>query len=166
MDGGTQSQPAGWILVIQPRERALFELLRKRLADTPVTVLLDRRQRERRRGSMGHGVDRRTVERRRRRSVAWLVPAEAPEIRVPVTPPEARPDRARNADALTRPCPTCTAEVELDLPRFPQPPARLELTVSHVAANGRGPEHYVEIAAFTVTGRLLLSQRAPGRRRS
>jgi hypothetical protein len=54
--------------------------------------------------------------------------------------------------------------VELELPRFPHPPARVEMEVAHVGAASRNAQHYVEIAAFSVSGRLILSQRVPGRR--
>ncbi len=50
------------------------------------------------------------------------------------------------------------------MPRFPHPPARVEMEVGHLTGNGREGHHYVEIAAFTVSGRLLLSQRVPARR--
>ena len=36
------------------------------------------------------------------------------------------------------------------------------MEVAHVAGSV-GDEHYVEIAAFTVSGRMILSQRVPAR---
>jgi hypothetical protein len=55
----------------------------------------------------------------------------------------------------------CAESVELELPRFPHPPARVEMEVGHSSGSG---QHYAEIAAFTVSGRLILSQRVPARR--
>ncbi len=158
-----------WLVVVQPNQRDLYELLRQRLEGTAVTVLLDRRQRERRRGSAGQGMERRVGERRRRRSVAWLVPAGSPpppqaDAR-PSSPMAAATDRRSAPTVGSQPCPTCAAFVELEMPRFPQTPARLEIEVGHVASAGRVAEHYAEIAAFTVSGRLLLSQRVPEKRR-
>lgn len=74
--------------------------------------------------------------------------------------PAARPSNV----AVTQSCPTCLESVELELPRFPHPPARVEMEIRHVAASGRDGHHNVEIAAFTVSGRLILSQRVPARR--
>jgi hypothetical protein len=38
------------------------------------------------------------------------------------------------------------------------------MEVAHVNGNNRDAQHYVEIAAFTVSGRMILSQRVPARR--
>jgi hypothetical protein len=84
---------------------------------------------------------------------------------VPVAKEPARVQAAPPADnALAQRCPTCAEPVELEMPRFPHPPARVEMEVGHATGNGRDGHHYVEIAAFTVSGRLILSQRVPARR--
>jgi hypothetical protein len=163
-----------WLLVVKPDQRELFEVLRTRLEGSGVQVLLDRRSRERRRGSLGPAMDRRTSDRRRQRPIALLSTAAADGESLERTatagsvspglaaghPPNGGSDRNR---AVTHRCPTCAAPIELELPRFPHPPARVEMEVEHVTGNGRDGHHYVEIAAFTVSGRLILSQRVPAR---
>jgi hypothetical protein len=158
-----------WFLVVKPDQRELYELLRQRLDGSGVEVLLDRRSRERRRGSLGPAMDRRVNDRRRGRPIALMSVAAAPEVAV-AAPVQPAPTALRTAPAkpghgaVTHRCPTCAESVELELPRFPHPPARVEMEVGHPVGNGRDSQHYVEIAAFTVSGRLILSQRVPARR--
>jgi hypothetical protein len=148
-----------WYLIVRPDQRELLDILKARLEDSGVEVLVDRRSRERRRGSLGPTMDRRSSERRRQRPIAHMSVAAAPEEAAPARfAPASRPQNA----AVTHRCPTCAESVELELPRFPHPPARVEMEVGHATGNGR--RHYVEIAAFTVSGRLILSQRVPARR--
>jgi hypothetical protein len=157
---------ARWLLVIKPGQEELFEILRARLEGSGVEVLVERRARERRRGSLGPLMDRRQNDRRRQRPVALLSAAAEVKAAGPVTsatPAPAVTSRSRQAP-VTHACPDCASAIELELPRFPHPPARVEMKVAHVAANGRDAQHYIEIAAFTVSGRLILSQRVPGRR--
>ena len=159
-----------WFLVVKPNEHALYEVLRQRLEGSGVEVLLDRRGRERRRGSLGPAMDRRQNDRRRPRPIALLsvaaVPADAAAVAQPA--PAAAPTAARAASVrngpVTHRCPTCAESIELELPRFPHPPARVEMEVGHANGAGRETQHYVEIEAFTVSGRLILSQRVPARR--
>jgi hypothetical protein len=157
-----------WYLVVKPDQRALYEVLRERLEGSGVEVVLERRSRERRRGSFGPTMDRRQNDRRRQRPVALLSQAAPPEladVRIVPAPAAGRAEAVRAPDgAVTQPCPTCASSIELEMPRFPHPPARVEMEVAHVAAGSRDAQHYVEIAAFTVSGRLILSQRVPGRR--
>ncbi len=155
-----------WYLVVKPDQRELYETLKERLEGSGVEVLLDRRSRERRRGSLGPTMDRRTVERRRQRPLALLsvATATAPQKAAESAAAQsAAAPRLRNV-AVTHRCPTCAEAVELELPRFPHPPARVEMEVGHTTGNGRDGHHYAEIAAFTVSGRLILSQRVPARR--
>ena len=164
---GTNGSSPRWLLVIKPEQRELFDLLRERLDGSGLEVMLDRRRRERRRGSLGPGMDRRQTDRRRQRPVAHVAVAAAPEdaSHQPASTEPARVEAAPpREDALAQRCPTCAEAVELEMPRFPQPPARVEMEVGHLTGNGRDGHHYVEIAAFTVSGRLLLSQRVPARR--
>ena len=165
--GKNGSGPTRWVLVVKPEQRDLFEILRERLNGSGVEVLVERRTRERRRGSFGPTMDRRQTDRRRQRPVAFLSAAVSADVAVPVTAAGSRPaasPSSREEAHLTHPCPTCASSIELELPRFPHPPARVEMEVAHVAAGNRDAQHYVEIAAFTVSGRLILSQRVPGRR--
>jgi hypothetical protein len=107
-------------------------------------------------------MDRRVSDRRRQRPAAVVTLANvAPEVvAAPVRPAATM---GRHDGTVVHQCPTCLESIELDLPRFPHPPARVETEVRHATVNGR-EGHYVEIAAFTVSGRLILSQRVPVRR--
>lgn len=152
-----------WLIVLQPNQRALYEVLRKSLKEeSPVTVIYDRRFRERRRGSVSSRSDRRRTDRRQRRPNGWLYEAEI--VRIVAAPPsreEAPGPRPASEPPLTsRACPDCGTELEFEMPRFPQPPARLDIEPIHA-----GLQHFVEIHAFTVTGRPLLSQRNQAWRR-
>lgn len=153
-----------WVVVVQPDQPELFELLRSRLEGSEVEVQRERRQRERRRGNLGPPTERRVTDRRRQRPVALVTPGTGPAAveRSGADPPE--PARAPAQESLTGPrCPTCQELLEFELPRFPQPPARLEVVVRHVARASQVAQHFVEIAAFTVSGRIVLSQRVPAR---
>jgi hypothetical protein len=162
---------ARWYLIVRPDQRELFEVLKERLEGSGVEVLVDRRARERRRGSIGPAMDRRATDRRRQRPIALMSAATVPREGAEPAPAAARPAAGQPApaprapsNAVTHRCPTCSEAVELELPRFPHPPARVEMEVAHATANGRDGQHYAEIAAFTVSGRLILSQRVPARR--
>ena len=164
---GTNGSGPRWFLAIKPEQRELFEILRDRLDGSGVEVMIERRRRERRRGSFGPGMDRRQTDRRRQRPIAYMGVAAAPEDTAPEPAPKerVRVEAASPAsNALAQRCPTCAEFVELEMPRFPHPPARVEMEVGHATGNGRDGHHYVEIAAFTVSGRLILSQRVPARR--
>jgi hypothetical protein len=146
-----------WLLVIAAGERELHDLLRRHLDGTGVQVLLDRRRRDRRRASAGPAIERRTGERRR---AGWAgLIAEATRAAAPAEAAAGAPD-----DSPAPRCPRCGATLDVELPRFPHPPARIEVEVTHVETSGR-EAHYAEIAAFSVSGRRLLSQRVPARRR-
>jgi hypothetical protein len=165
-NGSSHGNRARWFLVLKPDQSELLAILKGRLEGSGVEVLLDRRSRERRRGSLGPAMDRRTTDRRRPRPIALLSVAATPEQVSVAGPESARRDAtsARRNSSVTHRCPTCAESVELELPRFPHPPARVEMEVGHASGNGREGTHYVEIAAFTVSGRLILSQRVPARR--
>jgi hypothetical protein len=162
---GTDNSQPRWFLVVRGDQHELLDILKGRLEGSDIEVVPDRRSRERRRGSFGPAMDRRVNDRRRPRPIAQLsVVAPAKEATTEPAATRRRLEGARNG-SITHPCPTCAEPVELELPRFPQPPARVEMEVGHSTGNGNGRgAHYVEIAAFTVSGRLILSQRVPGRR--
>ena len=165
--GAEPHQGPRWYLVLQPGQKALYDLLQARLAGSEVAVILDRRQRERRRGSFGPTMERRAVDRRRQRPIGMVAAAGAA---APLVAPIPAGGRAVDAEAGRQPsttasqrCPTCSVILEMELPRFPHPPARVDLEIGHVGTNGSDIQHYAEIAAFTVSGRILLSQRLPAR---
>jgi hypothetical protein len=163
---GSNGSAPRWFLVVRPEQLELYEILRERLHGSGVEVVVDRRRRERRRGSLGPAMDRRVTERRRQRPIAHMAVASPPGDALSHATREAERLEAARAldDAFAQRCPTCAEAVELEMPRFPHPPARVEMEVDHLAGNGRDGRHYVEIAAFTVSGRLILSQRVPARR--
>lgn len=145
-----------WLIVLQGNQRALYDALRASLKpDSPVTVMYDRRLRERRRGSDSPRGDRRRADRRQRRPSGWLYEGEV--VRIVESP---APGPAASAVPAGRACAECGVELEFEMPRFPQPPARLEVETIHA-----GGQHFVEIHAFTATGRPLLSQRNQAWRR-
>jgi len=143
------------VVVVQPNQRDLYKLLRQRLEEIAL-VIADRRQRERRSGRSGEGPERRHGDRRRRRPRAWFYPAETLDVHATEGHASAIPS---GAQILTKDCPTCAMVVRVEMPRFPRPPARLETDVIHMQQANRGVVHYVEIQAFTASGRPLLVHR-------
>lgn len=166
--GNGGSSPPRWLLVIQPGQEELYDVLRERLEGTEVHVVLDRRGRERRRGSLGPTMERRNTDRRRQRPMGLVARATSREAGAASAAVPARgasrTEAARAQENLTaHRCPTCSVMLELEMPRFPNPPARVDMEIGHVGASGQDSQHYAEIAAFTISGRILLSQRLPAR---
>lgn len=156
-----------WLIVVQRYERELYKVLRQSFKeDAPVAVIYERRLRERRRGSIAPRGDRRRRDRRQRRPSASLY--EVKVLRVD-EPQESDATLSGMADAQagpgapTKPCPECGLVLEFEMPRFPQPPSRLEVEAIHMVS-ASGIQHYVDIQAFTASGRPLLVQRSPVRR--
>jgi hypothetical protein len=158
--------PLKWLIVVQPGQRDLYDVLRASLKEeSPVAVIYERRIRERRRGSDSPRGDRRRSDRRQRRPSGWLYECEVLRVAEPAATADARPSAPPPAIRPSQSCPTCGIELEFEVPRFPQPPARLQIEAIHVGDRGTGAQHYVEIHAFTATGRPLLSQRNQAWRR-
>jgi hypothetical protein len=59
-------------------------------------------------------------------------------------------------------CPDCGVFVSLELPRFAEPPVRLELVLRH-EPTAHGVRHVGECQTMSATGRVLLSMRLVGR---
>jgi hypothetical protein len=55
--------------------------------------------------------------------------------------------------------------VSAELPRFAEPPVRLELVVHH-EKTPTAARHVVEVQSFSPTGRVLLATRLAGRTRT
>ncbi len=161
MLGRDQGKPR-WLVIVPRDQRDLYESLRQGLKpDAPFHVILERRQGERRRssGASPKG-ERRRANRRQQQPVgsffvATIVRAEAMTRPSPLG---AEPTIVNTA------CPACSAMLSFELPRFPQPPARLDAEVVHSGGVG-GTQHYAEIQAFTVSGRPLLIGRVQTTRR-
>jgi hypothetical protein len=146
-----------WVVIVQRERRDVYEELRQLLQGTALRVVLDRRQGERRRAEGDPARPRLGPERRRGQPVGWVYPASALAVSEPV---------ADTPTAMTDTCSLCGATLEWELPRFPQPPARLETKVRHLGQAVGDAAHAVEVEAFTATGRPILSHRAPTRRRA
>jgi hypothetical protein len=154
------------VIVVPVDRPEAHEALRRNFARSAwVDVVVDRRRGERRRDEAAGAsapVERRTAKRRK------------PSERDP-TPLAAGAFRLANqvdgcevyefTGPESGPCPECGAMVSVELPRFVEPPVRLELIVRHEAMPGQGqpPRHVVELQSFSPTGRVLLATRLAGR---
>jgi hypothetical protein len=58
-------------------------------------------------------------------------------------------------------CPDCGIPVRLELPRFAEPPVRLEVVLRHEEMPS-GTRHVGELQSFSLTGRVLLATRLTG----
>jgi hypothetical protein len=151
---------ARWVIVVPVGRADTYTALRRRFGRSPwVDVLMDRRRGERRH----RDADLPIVERRR-------IPRRTPGGR-PAPPGESLFRLAHQLDGCdvyeaTTPesgsCPDCGVLVSLELPRFAEPPVRLELVVRHEPTEHR-VRHVGELQTLSPTGRLLLSTRLLGR---
>jgi hypothetical protein len=147
-----------WIIVVNAARPELLASQRRTFQRAPwVEVLVDRRRGERRRGDELPEADRRLGDRRRR---------EDDRTRVPEYRLAHRGDGhdvfEANSLAGAR-CPECELMVRFEMPRFAEPPARLDLTVVHETIQPKHARHFVELQSFTSTGRPLLASRVTGR---
>src|SRR5262249_58842344 len=103
-----------WFLVLKADQQELLEILKGRLEGSGVEVLLDRRARERRRGSLGPAMDRRVSDRRRQRPIGQLSVVASPSAET-VPEPDVPARRAASArhGSITHRRPTRTQSVEL-----------------------------------------------------
>ena len=152
VDKGIAPQRARWVVVVKMNRPEVFTSLRRTFAQSPwVEVVVDRRRGERRQGPTGAPAERRRGGRRA------SDPAPAPAFR-----------RAHRADDFevyeaTTPlpgrCPDCGATLSVEIPRFAEPPVRLELAVVHEAIGAGQSRHAVELQSLSPTGRVLLATR-------
>ena len=151
-----------WVIVVSVDRPEAFATLQRSFARSAwVNVVMDRRRGDRRRGAGAPPTaDRRTGGRRG----ADRDPAQVPAYRLAY-----RTDGATVYEA-TRPesarCPECGAPVSVELPRFVEPPVRLELVVIHERVAPDRARHVVELQSFSPTGRVLLATRLVGRTES
>jgi len=154
----------GWVVVVQSDQRDVYEHLRQQVDTAAFVPVLDRRHTERRR-DLDPSRPRHGPDRRRGRPVAWVYPAAAGSpagagVGVGAAEAEASPS------TVTDTCRLCGTILEWELPRFPQPPARLDTKVLHLGQALTDAGHAVEVEAFTASGRPILVHRAPARRRN
>ena len=144
-----------WLILVAREHPELYELLGHALREEPsVKVAWERRQRssaprtgalpDRRRATLG--------------VAAGLIAIAHPSDAGAGAPPSREP-----AGLGTIACPVCEITFVYETPTFPQPPARLDVTIFHGSA--KAPQHTVELQAFSATGRLLLSHHTRANRR-
>src|SRR5262249_22031652 len=151
--------PPRWTVVVRANDATLLAEMRQRFLAVPwVAVILDRRRSDRRHAAERPPVERRLAQRR----------AEPPDRSLPRTHRLSHPQPGGAVYELTdleaaTDCPTCRATVWFEIPRFSEPPRRLQLQVEHEDVAARYSRHFVDIDAFGAAGRSLLSYRAMGR---
>jgi hypothetical protein len=152
-----------WVIVVPIDRPETYAALRRNFARSPwVDVVVDRRRGERRLDEAEPAEDRRRSKRRKsseRETDATPHPVfrlahhlDGCEVYESTAPESGR-------------CPDCGASVTVELPRFVEPPVRLELVVRHAPAADRA-RHIVELQSFSPTGRVLLATRLAGRTRA
>jgi hypothetical protein len=149
-----------WVIVVPVGRADTYAALRRRFGRSPwVDVLMDRRRGERRHGDAGLP----TVERRSspRRKVVES-PAHTGEVLFRLVYQLDGCDVYEATTLESGPCPDCGVLVSMELPRFAEPPVRLELVVRH-ESTAHGVRHVGELQSSSATGRLLLSTRIVGR---
>jgi len=140
-----------------------YAALRRRFARSPwVDVVMDRRRGERRQDTEPTPpVERRVAKRRKTAdSVPASDSAAAPAFRLAHRGDDWEVYEATGPES--GPCPECRVLVSVELPRFVDPPVRLELVVRHEATPAAA-RHVVELQSFSPTGRVLLAIRLAGR---
>jgi hypothetical protein len=147
-----------WIIVVQSARPEVYTKLRRTFERAPwVEVVVDRRRGERRRRNELTETERRLGERRRREDD----PTRTPEYRLAF---HGNGHDVYEATALAGArCPECELTVRFEMPRFVEPPARLDLTVVHETVQPKHARHLVELQSFTSTGRALVASRVTAR---
>jgi hypothetical protein len=166
-DGDRGARPH-WIVVVHRDRPEVLARLRAMFAGSAwIEVLDDRRRGERRQPQATRTAaflaERRLGERRH-------VPGD--RTRAPSYRLASRGDGFQIYEATgfaPARCPQCGATVLFEMPRFADPPARLDLRVIHEAVSAHHPtnaRHIVELDSFGPGGRLLLSSRTLARIRA
>ena len=144
-----------WTIVARADRPEVFAALRRSFVGSVwVQVVVDRRRGQRRRsGGSAPGTERRGVGRRS----ADRLPTQVPDFRL-----AHRGDGFEVYEAIgpvSGRCSQCGTTLRVEIPRFTEPPARLELTVVHEAIPPNRARHVVEMQSFSATGRVLLASR-------
>jgi hypothetical protein len=156
--GITPARPR-WVIVVPVGRAETSTALRRRFGRSPwVDIVMDRRRNE----------------RRPRRDELPLVERRIAQYRVAVKDDSTGEPMFRLAHEVdgcnvyeattpeSGPRPDCGVPVSFELPRFAEPPIRLELLVRH-ESTPTGLRHLGELQSFSPTGRVLLSTRLLGR---
>ena len=146
-----------WVIVVQVTRPEVYSRLRGVFQGARwVDVVVDRRRGERRRRDDLPETDRRLLGRRR----------EDDQTRVPEYRLAQHADGHDVYEATTlagAQCPECELTVRFEMPRFVEPPARLDLTVVHETIQPKHSRHFVELQSFSSTGRALMASRVTAR---
>jgi hypothetical protein len=152
-----EAQRPRWVIVVQVTRPEVYAKLRRVFEGARwVQVVVDRRRGERRRRDELPEAERRLVGRRR----------EDDATRVPEYRLAHHGDGHDVYEATTlagAPCPECELTVRFEMPRFVEPPARLDLTVVHETIQPKHARHFVELQSFSSTGRALVASRVTAR---
>jgi hypothetical protein len=120
---------------------------------------MDRRRGERRHPNAGDPtVERRTAPRRKASESPTSLPGSL--FRLAHQLDECDVYEAMSPESAS--CPHCSVVVSLEMPRFAEPPVRLDLILHH-DASADGVRHVRELQSLSATGRVLLSTRIVGR---
>ena len=158
-----KTPPRRWVVVVWPDRASILGRLGRTFGQSSwVEVVVDRRRAERRQRSRSPALERRLADRR-----GSVAKGGIPGFRLAY-----RGDGFDVYEAtsfLSTHCGECGVTVIFEMPRFGEPPARLELEVIHEQteaqhAPGRA-RHLVEIQSFGATGRPLLAARQLARTR-
>jgi hypothetical protein len=151
--------PPRWTIVVRASDAQLYDKIRQRFMVAPwVAVILDRRRRDRRQGEGLPPVEQRLGERRSERRDPSLPRTH----RLSQQQPGLAVYEQMDVEAATD-CPTCRATIWFEMPRFSEPPFRLQLQVEHEDVAARHSRHHVSIDAFGAAGRSILSFRTMAR---
>jgi hypothetical protein len=159
-DSHVAPERSRWVIVVRADRPAAYATLRRTFDGSAwVDVVVDRRGGTSSGGGHTPGVERRGSQRPRGSPASAPAPAfrraygtndfEVYEATAPL------PGR----------CPQCGLSVTVDLPRFAEPPVRLELTVVHEVIPPATVRHLVEAQSLSATGRVLLASRLLARPR-
>ena len=141
-DQGLVPERSRWVIVVRADRPEKYAALRRNFAGSKwVDVVVDRRgaQPDQDRGR-APGTERRvSAFRRAHRSADFeIYEATAP---------------------LAGRCPQCEETLSVELPRFAEPPVRLEISVVHENVPPDRARHAVDLKSLSATGRVLLASR-------
>jgi hypothetical protein len=148
-----------WVIVVPVGRADRYAALRRRFGRSPwVDVVMDRRRGEQPPHDLnGAMVERRTAPRRK-----TVKNTPTPESHFRLAHQLEGCDVYESTSPESARCPECDVLVSLELPRFAEPPVRLELVVRHEATE-HGVRHVGDFQSLSATGRVLLSTRLVGR---
>jgi hypothetical protein len=136
-----------WIIVVHRDQPDLDARLRHVYAKAPwVEVVRDRRQGERRQHAVPPGDDARLAEQRGASGHRLAYTARGYTVHEAMS-------------VITARCGPCGLLVSFELPRFAEPPIRLDVEVVHEVIQPKHPRHAVELRAATATRAEALALR-------